>query len=118
MKKYYDGYLFNKRASTRMFNSNMTLRYLSEYAMLNEPPEELLDTSIASDYSKMHKMFELKNKSSNYEVLQEIIEGKKQQAIIIPQFSLEKYFDENDFCSLLFYLGYLTSIALSETRWT
>ncbi len=108
MKRYYNGYLFNEDASERIFNSNMTLRYLAEYSVLNKPPRELLDTSIASDYSKMAKMFALKDKSSNYGVVEEILEGKPQYAAITPQFSLEKRFDKDDFRSLLFYLGYLT----------
>ncbi len=108
MEKYYNGYLFCEDADIRLFNSNMTLRYLSEYTILNKPPKELLDASIASDYSKMGNMFALKNKSSNYEVLQEILVGKPQVATITQQYSLEKKFDKNDFLSLLFYLGYLT----------
>jgi len=53
-------------------------------------------------------MFALKNKLSNYQVLQDIIDGKEQMAYITAQYSLEKRFDKNDFLSLLFYLGYLT----------
>jgi len=86
----------------------MSLNYLSAYLQTRTPPDSLLDTSITSDYSKMGKMFALKNKSSNYEVLQEIIEGKEQTAFMTAQYSLEKRFDKNDFTSLLFYLGYLT----------
>ena len=108
MRKCYDGYLFNPHSNERLFNSNMSLNYLSAYLQTRRPPDNLLDASIASDYSKMGKMFALKNKSSNYEVLQEIIEGKEQTAFMTAQYSLEKRFDKNDFMSLLFYLGYLT----------
>jgi len=108
MRKCYDGYLFNPHSNERLFNSNMSLNYLSAYLQTRRPPDNLLDASIASDYSKMGKMFALKNKSSNYEVLQEIIEGKEQTAFMTAQYSLEKRFDKNDFISLLFYLGYLT----------
>ena len=108
MRKCYDGYLFNPHSKERLFNSNMSLNYLSAYFATRRPPDNLLDASIASDYSKMGKMFALKNKSSNYEVLQEIIDGKEQTAFMTAQYSLEKRFDKNDFLSLLFYLGYLT----------
>jgi len=108
MRTCYDGYLFNPHSKERLFNSNMSLNYLSAYLQTRRPPDSLLDTSITSDYSKMGKMFALKNKSSNYEVLQEIIEGKEQTAFMTAQYSLEKRFDKNDFTSLLFYLGYLT----------
>lgn len=108
MRKCYDGYLFDPHSKERLFNSNMSLNYLSAYSATHRPPDNLLDASIASDYSKMGKMFALKNKSSNYEVLQEIIDGKEQTAFMTTQYSLEKRFDKNDFLSLLFYLGYLT----------
>lgn len=108
MRSCYNGYLFNPRGNNRLFNSNMTLNYLTEYFSKHRPLDNLLDASIASDYSKMGNMFALKNKSSNYKVLQEIIDGIEQTANITIQYSLEKRFDKNDFLSLLFYMGYLT----------
>ena len=98
MRKCYDGYLFNPHSKERLFNSNMSLNYLSAYFATRRPPDNLLDASIASDYSKMGKMFALKNKSSNYEVLQEIIDGKEQTAFMTAQYSLEKRFDKMIFC--------------------
>lgn len=108
MRACYNGYLFHADADKRVFNSNMSLNYLSSYFVRKKPPRELIDVSIASDYSKMNNMFALKNKSANYLVLKDIIDGKEQSAFITAQFSLEKKFDKNDFLSLLFYLGYLT----------
>jgi len=108
MRSCYNGYLFHHKGALRVFNSSMSLNYLSEYFNSGRPPEELLDSSIASDYSKLAGMFALKNKLSNYQVLQDIIDGKEQMAYITAQYSLEKRFDKNDFLSLLFYLGYLT----------
>ena len=108
MRNCYDGYLFSPHSEEKLFNSNMSLNYLSAYLETHRPPDRLLDASIASDYSKLGKMFALKNKSSNYEVLQEIIEGKEQTAFITAQYSLKEKFDKDDFRSLLFYLGYLT----------
>jgi len=108
MRSCYNGYLFSADADSRLFNSNMSLNYLSGYFVGKRPPRELLDASIASDYSKLAGLFALKNKSSNYQVLRDIIDGKEQFAYITAQYSLEKRFDQNDFLSLLYYLGYLT----------
>ncbi|MBB6713904.1 AAA family ATPase [Clostridium gasigenes] len=52
--------------------------------------------NIASDYGKIGNMFELKDKSSNMKILDEILKGEEISAIITSQFSLEKYFDEDD----------------------
>ena len=44
----------------------------------------------------------------NYEILNEIIAGIPQTVQIVAEFSFERSFNENDFLSLLFYLGFLT----------
>ena len=108
LKNYYNGYLFNENASERMFNSDMVLYYISEYLENNEIPAELIDTNIASDYSKMQKLFTLKNKERNYKILEEILDGKLQKTSITREYSLAKEFTKDDFRSLLFYLGFLT----------
>lgn len=108
LKQNYNGYLFSERASERLFNSDMILYYLKYYVSRKEGPEELIDQNIASDYAKLGSIFELKNKNSNRLVLEQILKGEEITGIITNQFSLEKAFDEDDFKSLLFYLGLLT----------
>ena len=108
LKKYYNGYLFNKDGKNRIFNSDMILYYASEYKNTGNPPEELIDTNVASDYTKISKLFGLKNKEENLETLKQIIEGKEQSTLITSEFSLAKGFSTDDFNSLLYYLGFLT----------
>lgn len=108
LRKNYNGYLFSTRASKRLFNSNMVLYCLKSYEDFGVGPEELIDKNIASDYSKLGNMFELKNKSQNMKVLDKILKGEQIKGSITSQFSMEKDFDEDDFKSLLFYLGMLT----------
>ena len=108
LKKYYNGYLFNKDGKNRIFNSDMVLYYATKYKKENKVPEELIDTNVASDYAKIAKLFELKNKERNLEILKQIIEGKEQSTLITSEFSLAKGFSDDDFNSLLYYLGFLT----------
>lgn len=108
LKKYYNGYLFNKQAPKRVFNSDMVLYYASEYAVTNWPPEQLIDTNIASDYKKMAGLFTFKKQEQNYQILKKIIEGRAQKVLFTHEFSLAKDFTPDDFNSLLFYLGFLT----------
>jgi hypothetical protein len=108
LKQYYNGYLFSKNANNRIFNSDMVLYYVSEYGMTNFPPEELIDTNIASDYKKMANLFSVKNREQNLKILEDIIDGKPQKTFITAEFSLMKRFSKDDFNSLLFYLGFLT----------
>ena len=108
MKINYNGYLFSEHANKTLFNSDMVLYYLKNLEETGNPPIELIDKNIASDYGKLGNMFELKDKNSNYKVLDSILKGERITASITSQFSLEKDFDEDDFKSLLFYLGLLT----------
>ena len=108
MKINYNGYLFSEDSKKTLFNSDMVLYYLKNFEESGNPPKELIDKNIASDYAKLGSMFEIKDKNSNYKVLDSILNGEKITASITNQFSLEKDFDEDDFKSLLFYLGLLT----------
>ncbi|MGL5087055.1 MAG: AAA family ATPase, partial [Clostridium sp.] len=108
LRKNYNGYLFSEKGKKRLFNSDMILYYLKSYEDFGSGPQELVDKNIASDYGKLSGMFDLKNKKANLKVLDKIIGGEKLKATITSQFSMEKDFDEDDFKSLLFYLGMLT----------
>jgi Holliday junction resolvase-like predicted endonuclease len=108
LHKNYNGYLFSEKAKERLFNSDMILYYLKTYIEDKEGPIDLIDQNIASDYGKLGKMFDLKDKKSNTEVLEKILNSEEIIAQITRQFSMEKDFTTDDFKSLLFYLGLLT----------
>ena len=108
LKNYYNGYLFNEDVEQRVFNSDMILYYLNTYQKTKKPPKDLVDINISSDYSKMQKLFTLKNKERNYKILERILKGEPQITTITREFSLAKEFTTGDFLSLLFYMGFLT----------
>lgn len=108
LKNNYNGYLFSEDCSERLFNSDMILYYLQSFVELQKPPKSIVDKNIASDYGKLGSLFDLKNKSQTAMVLKDILEGKKIRCRITEGFSLEKDFSQDDFKSLLFYIGMLT----------
>lgn len=108
LQKNYNGYLFSEECETRLFNSDMILYYMQSYVDLGKGPKSLIDKNIASDYGKLGRLFDLKNKTSNMQVLQDILNGEEITGSITEGFSLEKNFDEDDFKSLLFYMGLIT----------
>ncbi|MCK4260473.1 MAG: AAA family ATPase [Halanaerobiales bacterium] len=108
LKNYYNGYLFNEDVEQRVFNSDMILYYLNTYQKTRKPPKDLIDINISSDYSKMQKLFTLKNQERNYKILERILKGEPQITTITREFSLAKEFTTSDFLSLLFYMGFLT----------
>ena len=108
MKVNYNGYLFSIKGKETVFNSDMVLYYLKHLEEFKLPPEELTDKNIASDYGKLGNIFQLKNKDENYKTLEDILKGEEITARITSQFNLERKFNNEDFISLLFYLGLLT----------
>jgi hypothetical protein len=108
IQKLYNGYLFSRHASERVYNPDMVLYYLSEYQSNNQPPDELIDTNIASDYGKIKKLFALQKPFRNSQVLEELMTSGETPATLTPQFSFERDFSRNDFVSLLCYLGLIS----------
>lgn len=108
LKEWYDGYKFNEDFESHIYNSNMVLYFAKHYQRYQTYPKPILDINIASDYSKLRKLFNLKNPNENYQVLEEIVREKVVIGNLTAQFSFEKDFGRDDFLSLLYYLGYLT----------
>ncbi len=103
----YNGYLFHKKARQRMFNSDIVLYYLLQIYDFQKP-EKLLDSNIASDYTKIKNLFQIKNYQENYKILEKLIKDDFVTGEIVEEFSLAKRFDSNDLISLLFYTGIIT----------
>ena len=108
MKENYDGYKFSIDATQRIYNSNMTLYFLNEYVQYKEVPRQLVDVNIASDYSKLEKMLDLCKDEERENIIRKTIEGEGVLTEITEKFNPAMEFTIQDFCSMLFYLGYLT----------
>ncbi len=110
LKKWYDGYIFNKDAEERIYNPDMILYFAKEFSKtrLKKYPDQIIDTNIASDYSKIQKLFNVKEQDQNYKVLNEIILEGKVKSRLTAEFSLQKEFERKDFVSLLYYMGYIS----------
>ena len=110
MKKWYNGYLFNVGAAERLYNSDMVLYFASFYVLYRKYPDEMLDFNIASDYSKIRKLFRIGGfENDKLVLLDSMIRGEKVSFSLTTQFSFEKRgFPKEDLLSLLFYMGFLT----------
>ena len=109
MQAWYNGYRFGKDAPEAIYNSDMVLYFAGEYSLEHTYPEELLDTNIASDYTKIRRLFKIKNnETSHLGYLEELLTRGKINGKLVRQFELERKFDRDDFISLLYYTGILT----------
>ena len=113
VKTYYNGYRFSKKATEKMYNSDMILYFLKNYDSENEIPEELIDYNVISDYTKIKSIIKIANEQIEKEVLEEIIFNDQievtslYEGFILSKESLE-VFTRESIITLLYYIGYLT----------
>jgi len=108
LKENYDGYIFSMYGNESVYNSNMCLFLLSQYIRLKRIPEDLVDSNIASDYSKLGGMLDICEDDNKIQILERTISGEGILTEITRKFNPEIGFGEKEFASMLFYLGYLT----------
>lgn len=112
MKPWYDNYCFSKNAlqtQSKVFNCDMVLYYLRNYAETGEAPEEMIDPNTKTDYNKMKKLLQLDKLDGNRKgVILEIAEKGEIISNLETTFPAETLTNPNMFVSLLFYYGMLT----------
>jgi Predicted AAA-ATPase/PD-(D/E)XK nuclease superfamily len=109
MRLWYNGYLFSNGLNKRLYNPNMVLYFVGEYKERKSYPRTMLDPNIASDYSKIQKIFNIQGKSEQFlDVLRDLLETGEVTAVLTDQYSFERGFTQDDLVSLLFYMGFLT----------
>ncbi len=119
MRLWYNGYLFNPDLDKKVYNPNMVLYFADEYAEQRKYPREMLDVNIASDYSKIQKMFNIQGKAEQHlSILTELLETGEVTATLTAQYSFERGFTKDDLVSLLFFMGFLTIKSESLGRYT
>ena len=106
LKFFYNGYLFHKNSTSRLYNSDMILYFLEWYKEYRTYPDTILDNNVRTDYNKIRQ---IALKYNDNEIIEEILAGEQILTNIIERFPLDKMYNDNDnFHSLLLYLGMLT----------
>jgi hypothetical protein len=105
MEYYYNGYLFGKRASIRVYNPTMALYCLDQVQRTKMPPEEMIDPNLRTDYSRLRRLAEHEH---NRKILLNIMKNNTITAEIATSFSIDEMYQDRYFISLLFYMGLVT----------
>ncbi len=109
LKEWYNGYLFNIEATERLYNSDMIMYFASHYEKRKLYPRRMLDANIATDYTKVKRVFNIQNREAEFiPVLKTLTTEGVLSAEITEFFNLEKNFSTADLISLLFYMGWIT----------
>jgi hypothetical protein len=115
LKEWYNGYLFHEEATERLYNSDMIMYFASHYEKRQLYPRRMLDANIATDYTKVKKIFNIQQREAEFiPLLKELTTEGVISAQITDFFNLEKGFSEYDVVSLLFYMGWITIKEMDE----
>ncbi len=109
LREWYDGYRFSGKEKNHLFNPDMVLYFLLEYSIDQTYPRKMLDSNIMSDYSKIGEIFKIGGEELNrFALLERLVEQGYIDFPLTEIFNLKKTFSQDDFLSLLFYMGLLT----------
>ncbi|MDR1053039.1 MAG: ATP-binding protein [Planctomycetaceae bacterium] len=105
MEYYYNGYLFNKNATEKVYNSSMILYFFEQILRHNALPENLIDPNLSIDPKRLSHLI---RNESNRETLIRIIKDGGIVSNVLEKFSMDRLHNDSHFISLLFYMGLLT----------
>lgn len=123
MKAWYDNFCFSENAiGNCVFNTDMVLNYVNAYARHGLSPNNLIDTNVLNDFSKMRHLVQLdrdlKQGAANLDdsVLFRLCQVGEVMADIQDVFFLSDLSDPVLFESFLFYLGLLSFDRVEDDR--
>ena len=110
LKEWYNNYKFSRDAQETIYNTDMVLYYMDYYLEFQKAPEELIDINVRSDYSQLRNIIYTDGKlNGNFGILNTLISGECIFAEkLVQDFSALNLSKEENFKSLLFYLGLVT----------
>lgn len=118
LSAWYDGYLFAEDATTLLFNPDMVLYFLKEYQIMEKYPAVMLDTNVISDYRKVRNIFKIGgDEDEKFELLNQLVKEGYIDFPLTRLYNLEAEFTQDDFLSLLFYMGMLSFRELAVIGW-
>ncbi len=119
LERFYDGYCFSRRRlateerpTESVFNSSMTFYYLLSLVVQGEPPENVIDRNIRSDWGKLDYLLALQRNLETFDgvlpLTEELAAGREVTFELVDAFQVKDIADEVNFKSLYYYYGIIT----------
>jgi hypothetical protein len=110
LREWYNNYKFSEDSEQKVFNTDMILYFINKYQITNSLPKEMIDINVRSDYSKLRNIIYTNKKlNGNFETLQTLIAGDTVSVPnLVQDFSALNLETDENFKSLMFYLGLVT----------
>jgi len=110
LEEHYNGYAFSQDAAERVFNSDMVLYFLRELDARGQPPSNMLDRNVRTEYGHLQRIGTLSGTASaeRRALLQTILGEGHIRSELAEQFGVKSLASNKNFLSLLYFLGMLT----------
>jgi hypothetical protein len=119
LRQWYDGYRFNMKVSTHLYNPEMVLYFAVYYQSEGTYPEKMLSANVATDYKKIANIFRIANEEKLIIAqLSQFLEGGTINSYLTERFNAELGFTISDIWSMLFYSGMLTIQSVLGNNYT
>jgi hypothetical protein len=106
LRSNYNGYLFHKDGTSKVYNPTMILYFFNRWSRLGHFPEQLIDENMKADYTRLRRL--ILNERNRQKTEEIILHERASTTAIVSRFSFDRLYDERYFVSLLFYMGLLT----------
>ncbi len=118
LKLWYNGYTFNPdNIDRKIYNTTSLWYYMKSIYHNSQPPTDLIDPNIKTDFGKLRFLISVDNKlNGNFSVLEQVLDKRQTVGSLVKNFSIGEKIDKIQFRSLLFYLGLLTIKGLKGHR--
>ncbi len=119
LRRYYNGYLFTRRAAERVFNPDMVLYFAKGMRPPASYPDDILDVNVRTDYGRVKRFLFTSENAPRTELIgtfQTILAEGSIEASLQTSFPLDRAYEEGYFVSLLGYMGLLT-LQVMEDGW-
>ena len=118
IKPWYDGYCFSEKkiGEECVFNSDMTLYHLKNLVASGEPPANMVDANVRTDYEKLKTIADLQRTVLHIEgsdalpVTERLLVDGGIQFTLVDSFPAESIIKPVNFKSLFFYYGLLSMV--------
>lgn len=108
MRLWYNGSRFSPDAKDKLYNPQMVITFLANFANDFTYPREMADINVTSDYTKIGKILQFLPKDEFNAIIDDVYTHEEIQEGLTLQYNLERPYTKTDAVSLLFYNGLLT----------
>jgi hypothetical protein len=116
LERYYDGYRFSKRAKQRVYNPDMVLYYLRHLNEWEEPPENMLDDNVRTDYTKLRAIASPPGGAQDWHLqfISDLLISGEVTGDLAERFNRRNMYTRSRLVSLLYHMGLVTQAGMQR----